>query len=489
MNSGFEFLDLNHEADRVLRIEIKPESARFIAAQKSVLALVNSSGATGDNPLVQEYQKECSKWMNAQLPASVCATDDASGNKVIERHVSSALLMESSPVFRDLCLENPHDLSLELDVRGALAFLELINFLYGKRSTYETSPFALFYLLAAAIFYEVESCVTYCCKLLRNLLSLHSLPFYFCCNYLYMKGRNKEALLLFDDAKKFLLSQHLLLQDKQSSELALHLPLNAVQVLLSSDDLLVESEDQVLLFVLEWARHRYPKLEERRQILSSHVGGLIRFSHVSSERLKEILSYDDFDPHFLRRMVSEALQSRVESGCQISSNSSLGAVAHPRGRLLHPVKVVELGSPTTGSMVSLELKREECAVLSPTRVIISQPFSIAKREYALSLYVDDAKGRLGVSIFVRRKESERVSFRWELAAVMKALQDLVILGADSIVSRSKYDGIQSEHDVEEFREHSLGTNMFGIPWAEFISDDSPYFINGIFRLVVQIVTT
>lgn len=46
------------------------------------------------------------------------------------------------------------------------------------------------------------------------------------------------------------------------------LPLAGIEAILSSNELQIASEDAVYDFVLKWARGQYPKLEERRQILS-----------------------------------------------------------------------------------------------------------------------------------------------------------------------------------------------------------------------------
>ena len=73
------------------------------------------------------------------------------------------------------------------------------------------------------------------------------------------------------------------------------LPLVGIEAVLSSDDLQVASEDAVYDFVLKWARARYPKLEERHEILGTRLGRFIQFSYVTCRKLKKVLTCNDFD--------------------------------------------------------------------------------------------------------------------------------------------------------------------------------------------------
>ncbi|KAL8152331.1 hypothetical protein V2J09_010091 [Rumex salicifolius] len=59
-------------------------------------------------------------------------------------------------------------------------------------------------------------------------------------------------------------------RSKLTRKEAMALPLQALEVVLSSDDMQVSEEDSVCAFILEWARAHYPNLEERRKIIAKH---------------------------------------------------------------------------------------------------------------------------------------------------------------------------------------------------------------------------
>jgi hypothetical protein len=65
----------------------------------------------------------------------------------------------------------------------------------------------------------------------------------------------------------------------------------------------------VYFFMVDWARARYPELEERRKILSSHLLPLVRFSHMTCATLWEILESTDNDTDHkpVTKRINEAL--------------------------------------------------------------------------------------------------------------------------------------------------------------------------------------
>ena len=73
------------------------------------------------------------------------------------------------------------------------------------------------------------------------------------------------------------------------------LPLSAIEVLLSSNELRVESEDALFDFVIKWARKHYTNVEERREILSNRLCQLIRFPNMSHHKLYDVISCNDLD--------------------------------------------------------------------------------------------------------------------------------------------------------------------------------------------------
>ena len=75
----------------------------------------------------------------------------------------------------------------------------------------------------------------------------------------------------------------------------MNISLAGIEAILSSSDLHVACEDYLYWLLLKWARVRYPELEERREILSSHLLPLLRFSHMTYIVLQAILKSTDND--------------------------------------------------------------------------------------------------------------------------------------------------------------------------------------------------
>ncbi|KAM0928259.1 hypothetical protein ACQ4PT_002369 [Festuca glaucescens] len=102
-----------------------------------------------------------------------------------------------------------------------------------------------------------------------------------------------EVQLLKGAAKEFLAKKY---KDYNMFEQdVMNISLSGIEAILSSSDLHVEYEDQLYYLLLKWARVRYPELEERRKILSSHLLPLVRFSHMTYGALQNILICTDND--------------------------------------------------------------------------------------------------------------------------------------------------------------------------------------------------
>merc|ERR1711915_727458 len=146
---------------------------------------------------------------------------------------------------------------------------------------------ALLDVLMAADKFEVASCMRHCSRLLRNLSMTPESAL------LYLELPSSVLMAdavqpLTDAAKQYLAKQFRDITKFQEEVMAL--PLAGVEAVLSSDELQVASEDAVYDFVLKWARAHYPKIEDRRDILGSRLGRLIRFPNMSSRKLKKVLS-------------------------------------------------------------------------------------------------------------------------------------------------------------------------------------------------------
>lgn len=100
---------------------------------------------------------------------------------------------------------------------------------------------------------------------------------------------------------------------------------------MSSGNLQIASEDAVFEFVLKWARMHYPKLEERREVWSSHLLHLIRFPCMTCRKLKKVVMCTDFDPKLASKLVFEALFYKAKAPYrQCSIAAEAGNVSYHR---------------------------------------------------------------------------------------------------------------------------------------------------------------
>lgn len=264
-------------------------------------------------------------------------------------------------------------------------------------------------------------------------------------------------------------------------EEVLNLPLAGLEAVFSSDDLQVASEDAVYDFVLKWARTHYPKLEERREILATRLGRLIRFPYMTCRKLKKVLTCIDFDQEIASKVVLEALFFKAETPYRQRALASEEASLTyrrfvERAYKYRPVKVVEFELPRQQCVVYLDLKREECAHLFPAGRVYSQAFHLGGQGFFLSAHcnMDQQSSFHCFGLFLGMQEKGSVTFAvdYEFAARSKPTEDYV----------SKYKGNYTFTGGK-----AVGyRNLFGIPWTAFMADDSIYFINGILHLRAEL---
>lgn len=264
-------------------------------------------------------------------------------------------------------------------------------------------------------------------------------------------------------------------------EEVLNLPLAGIEAVLSSDDLQIASEDAVYDFALKWARIHYPKLEERREVLSSRLCRLIRFPCMTCRKLKKVLTCNDFDPELASKLVLEALFYKAEAPYrQRSIAADAGnALCHrymERAYKYRPVKVLEFEAPRQQCVIYLDLKKEECASLFPAGRVYSQAFHLGGQGFFLSAHcnMDQQSAFHCFGLFLGMQEKGAVSFAvdYEFAARIKPNEQYV----------SKYKGNYTFTGGK-----AVGyRNLFGIGWNAFMADDSTYFINGLLHLRAEL---
>lgn len=263
------------------------------------------------------------------------------------------------------------------------------------------------------------------------------------------------------------------------TEEVMNLPLAGLEAVLSSDDLQVASEDAVYDFALKWARAHYNKLDERRDILGCRLVWLIRFPMMSSRKLRKVLTCNDFEHELASKLVLEALFFRAEAPHrqrQLAMEETMHKRFSERAYKYRPVKVVEFDAPFQQCIVFLDLKLEECTALWPQQRLYSQAFHLGGQGFFLSAHCNlDQQGSFRCfGLFLGMQEKGSVSFAvdYEFAARMKPNWDFV--------PKSKGSYLFTGGKAVGYR------NLFALTWQQFVSEDSPYFHDGVLHLRAEL---
>lgn len=261
----------------------------------------------------------------------------------------------------------------------------------------------------------------------------------------------------------------------------LALPLAGIEAILGSDDLQVASEDVVYDIVLRWVRAQYAQAEDRREVLGSRLGRLIRFPHMTCRKLRKVLTCADLDHDLATKVVLEALFFKAETPHRQRALAMEETAASQRRFVeraykYRPVKVVEFEQPHAQCIVYLDLKREECANLFPAGRVYSQAFHLGGQGFFLSAHcnMDQQSSFHCFGLFLGMQEKGSVSFTvdYEFAARTRPAGDFV----------SKYKGFYTFTGGK-----AVGyRNLFAIPWTSFMAEDSLYFLNGVLHLRAEL---
>ncbi|KAG2331148.1 hypothetical protein Bca52824_002328 [Brassica carinata] len=459
---GFAFNNV-HFSDRLLRIEItnggEITNVDPLQDRKRRRKDVNARAVGGEN------EKECNP------PAS----------RVTELHISSPILAAKSPFFYKLFCNGMFEseqnhVTLRIEASEEAPVMELLNFMYTNSLSSVTEVPALLRVLIAADKFEVASCMKYCTRLLLNRPM--TLP------YVLFILRLPWTLLLADFVKPLTIAaRHFLVMHYQDinkfpPEELMALPLLGIMMLLTSNDLMITSEDIVYDVVLKWAKTNYSVLEERQGILR-RLARYIRFPYMTCPRLKKILTSDDFEPSVAYKLVLEALFFKAETS--LHHRAAITAASHgqrfiERAYTDRPIKTVEFEVPHRQCIVYLDLTRKECNALYPSNRIYSQKFHLGGQEFLLSACCNKEQPnrfhQFGLFLKAQVKGSVSLTVDYQFSARWKPTQEFVIR------SRGRYKFTGDE---------SIGfRDLFGTSWASFIGEDSPYFINEVLHLRVEL---
>ncbi|CAN6443863.1 unnamed protein product [Victoria cruziana] len=506
MDFAFAFNDPNF-SDRVLRLEIVGRAMESNMDEEGCLSIsewarnrkrrreeIKREKALTNQPdfddrVVLENQDEEAVAMMDESPAggeddllqySSWSMDCSMTTRVKELHISSAVLARRSPFFYKLFSNGmkeseQRDVTLRISASEEDAVMGLLNYMYSEKIA-TTSPAALLDILMAADKFEVSSCMRYCSSVLRNLPMTPESALLFL--ELPSTILMADAVQPLTDAAKQFLAKRFKDLSKHQEEI-MSLPLAGIEAILSSDDLQVASEDAVFDFVLKWARSQYPNIEERREVLGSRLGRLIRFPNMSSRKLKKVLTCNDMDPDLTPKVVLDALFFKAETPHRqrlLASEESSNKRFMERAYKYRPVKVVEFDVPYQQCVVYLDLKHEECELLFPSGRIYSQAFHLGGHGFFLSAHCNmDQQSSFhcfGLFLGMQEKGLVSVAVDYEFAARSKPTCDF----------GSKYRGNYTFNGGK-----AVGyRNLFGIPWRSFMAEDSPYFINGTLHLRAEL---
>lgn len=172
----------------------------------------------------------------------------------------------------------------------------------------------------------------------------------------------------------------------------MELPLAGFEVILSSDALAVVSEDYLFELALDWTEGHYPKPEDQRKILSTHLGQYIRFPYMSLKKLREVLSCKILDDDFAYKVVVDALFFKIKTPFHHhKAIATFGDSNHYRPYVRRCyydrlIKVLEFEFPCQDAVVYFDLTFNECANLYPSNRIFTQSFKLGTHQFHFSIH-------------------------------------------------------------------------------------------------------
>ncbi|KAK1300356.1 BTB/POZ domain-containing protein POB1 [Acorus calamus] len=229
-------------------------------------------------------------------------------------------------------------------------------------------------------------------------------------------------------------------------------------------------EDDAYDIVLKWARARYPRMDDRHEVLKSNLSRFVRMRYMTHKKLREVLKCEDLDRDTTSELVIDAFFFKFE-------NPPLPTPALTSEELPgHPVRVVEFRKPSKKANVYLELKRSDCQKLSPNGIIMSQAFYVHGQAF---------------HIVAQRYVEEMQTFGMFLRCVLGGTPTMVKVDFEIQVrertTKTFVSKFKSSYDFTSLDRLGRGSkNLCGMSWASFIGNDSAYFTNDVLHLKVYI---
>ncbi|KAM3279751.1 hypothetical protein ACQJBY_046862 [Aegilops geniculata] len=400
----------------------------------------------------------------------------------IKSFLSKGLLASRSPFFLKLFSNGMKESdqtqpTIRIADSEENALMELLRYMYsGKLTT--TEPSLLLDILMAADKFEVLSCVRHCSQLLTSLpMTTESALLYL--DHPCSTSLAAEVECVIGAAKEFLANKYNDFAKFQHQ--LMNFPLAGIEAILSSTDLQVIREDCIYAFMLTWARERYPELEERREILSSRLLPLVRFSHMTCRKLQEVLacSDDDIDHEKVTKRIAEVLLQKAypkQMEGALAADATTCWQFTEREYKYKPVKLVAFDRPCPQVIAYLDLTREDCSRLFRSGHAWSHDFRLA-----------GWKGSIYLSPVCTMNEQSKLS-TFGLQLIGFGSTDLTVDIEFAARTRSSGKFVSKYSCKHTFTSAWLKKcdDLFGVPWSTFIADDN-IFIDGVLHLRADLV--
>eukprot|EP00249_Psilotum_nudum_P011290 c23081_g1_i1 orf=237-1730(-) len=476
VNYEFAYNNMDY-SDFVLRIKVLSTSVEDEEQLHVVLGC-----AENENSSCGEENDLCDL-ANGNLKRKTCCNkgEEPEIQSVATLHANSLLLSAHSPFFRKLFTNGmreskQREATLCVTASEGAAVMDLLRYIYSGRVQANTGNELLNVIEAAEKFGAIY-CIKYCVRLLlispmtiKLAMMVMRLPVTVLQNDAVRPLAQAAILLLIEYFKDF----------KRNNQEALTLPLEGVKALLVSDLLEVESEDEVYDFVMAWARAHYVNVEERVTVMANSLLHLIRFPMMTIGKLRDLQREKDIEHSIISHFVSEAFVYKAELLHRQKQMAKLETQTRrfiDRAYKKIPIRVIEFDKPYRHYILYLSMKRKACTLLPLPGQLASENFDL---EYGTFYLICQRVVGLQQEMFrldVRVQSLNSLTYKLEckFAARSKAM---------------RLDFYNLHTTTHAYKDGESGTGLsdpYKTYWSSFVAESSPYFIDDVLSLRIEIV--
>ncbi|KAK1264988.1 BTB/POZ domain-containing protein POB1 [Acorus gramineus] len=238
-----------------------------------------------------------------------------------------------------------------------------------------------------------------------------------------------------------------------------------IEAVLSGDKIWT-SEDEVFEIVIKWAHMQFPGLQERKEALGSYITRLVRFPFMTNEKLREVLVCEDLNGDFAKDVVNEALLFKAES---LYGNGVINPSSNESAEKQFVMRAY------MKQIIFYDLRLEDCKKLKLEGIkLYSEEFFLGKQPFSLRMHYEPSIDSFGLFLSIQNTSLVAIEVEGEFA--VKKKPEMVFV-RKFILKRMPY----------KIKYNYRGTfNLVHMPWESFISDNSPYFIDGVLHLKVDL---